>query len=183
MNDFKKNNRFGGGFKKGGFGKRPGFGNRGGFGDRGGFRGGRDIEMHSAVCASCGKTCEVPFRPNGKKPIYCKECFAENGGPSLADRNDRRDRGFQSDRRERFAPEQRNSFVVGAHSAPKQDAGLAEVKRQIEALSAKVDKIMAILSPAPVAAAPVAEAKKEEAKAAPAAKKPSAKKAVAKKKK
>lgn len=32
--------------------------------------------MHKAVCADCGKTCEVPFKPSGNRPVYCKECFA-----------------------------------------------------------------------------------------------------------
>ena len=37
--------------------------------------GDRDSEMHSAVCDSCGKDCEVPFRPTKGKPIYCDKCF------------------------------------------------------------------------------------------------------------
>ncbi len=32
-------------------------------------------EMHQAVCAECGKRCEVPFKPSGDKPIYCDRCF------------------------------------------------------------------------------------------------------------
>jgi CxxC-x17-CxxC domain-containing protein len=32
-------------------------------------------EMHKAVCADCGKECEVPFKPSGDRPVYCKECF------------------------------------------------------------------------------------------------------------
>ena len=24
---------------------------------------------------SCHTVCEVPFRPNGKKPVYCRDCF------------------------------------------------------------------------------------------------------------
>ena len=32
--------------------------------------------MHKAVCADCGKDCEVPFRPSAGRPVYCKECFA-----------------------------------------------------------------------------------------------------------
>ncbi|MFH1364523.1 MAG: CxxC-x17-CxxC domain-containing protein [Candidatus Aenigmatarchaeota archaeon] len=49
--------------------------------DRGGQRGGgfrRDFgprEMHKAVCAECGKECEVPFKPAEGRPVYCKECF------------------------------------------------------------------------------------------------------------
>lgn len=31
--------------------------------------------MHRAVCDECGKDCEVPFRPTGDKPIYCSDCF------------------------------------------------------------------------------------------------------------
>jgi len=56
-----------------------GGGNRGG--GRGGFSGGRGgfdrrpREMHKAICAECKKECEVPFKPSGDKPVYCKDCF------------------------------------------------------------------------------------------------------------
>lgn len=33
--------------------------------------------MHDAVCASCGAECQVPFLPNGERPVYCSECFAK----------------------------------------------------------------------------------------------------------
>ncbi|MFA5364313.1 MAG: CxxC-x17-CxxC domain-containing protein [Candidatus Bathyarchaeia archaeon] len=33
--------------------------------------------MHKATCAECKKECEVPFKPNGTKPVYCRECFAK----------------------------------------------------------------------------------------------------------
>lgn len=46
--------------------------NQGGGG--GGFnRGPR--EMHPAVCAACGVETEVPFKPDGRKPVYCRQCF------------------------------------------------------------------------------------------------------------
>ena len=35
----------------------------------------QDKRMHSAICTGCGAKCEVPFRPTGGKPIYCKNCF------------------------------------------------------------------------------------------------------------
>jgi CxxC-x17-CxxC domain-containing protein len=35
----------------------------------------QDKRMHSAICTECGAQCEVPFRPTGGKPIYCKNCF------------------------------------------------------------------------------------------------------------
>lgn len=68
-------------FKKGG---------RGFKGGRGGFdREGRS-SMHSAVCSTCGKTCQVPFRPTGEKPVYCRDCFAGRSAPG-GDRSNRRD--------------------------------------------------------------------------------------------
>lgn len=45
-----------------------------GFG--GGFGGPR--EMHKAICADCGQECEVPFKPSGDRPVYCKECFPKH---------------------------------------------------------------------------------------------------------
>lgn len=33
--------------------------------------------MYKAVCADCRKACEVPFKPSGDRPVYCKECFAK----------------------------------------------------------------------------------------------------------
>jgi CxxC-x17-CxxC domain-containing protein len=71
MGDFKK--RFGG--HGGGFGggsDRRG-GGRGGFGGGGRDRG--PVTMHEATCDQCGKSCEVPFRPTGEKPVYCSTCF------------------------------------------------------------------------------------------------------------
>ena len=34
-------------------------------------------EMHKAVCDDCKKECEVPFKPSGGRPIYCKDCFSK----------------------------------------------------------------------------------------------------------
>ncbi len=37
-------------------------------------------EMFEVVCADCGQTAKVPFRPRGDKPVYCAECFKNHGG-------------------------------------------------------------------------------------------------------
>src|SRR5690242_20422864 len=42
-------------------------------GDRGGFK-----TMHPATCEQCGNRCEVPFKPNGRKPVYCSNCFVRD---------------------------------------------------------------------------------------------------------
>jgi CxxC-x17-CxxC domain-containing protein len=31
--------------------------------------------MFDAVCASCGVTTQVPFRPSNDRPVYCRDCF------------------------------------------------------------------------------------------------------------
>ena len=53
--------------------ERKSFSNRE-FGDRG------DKPSYKAVCAECGESCEVPFKPAGNRPIYCSECFARQQG-------------------------------------------------------------------------------------------------------
>jgi CxxC-x17-CxxC domain-containing protein len=39
------------------------------------YRERRPREMFEAVCADCGRTASVPFRPSGVKPVYCSDCF------------------------------------------------------------------------------------------------------------
>ena len=36
----------------------------------------RNRVMHKVICADCKKECEVPFKPSGDRPVYCKECFS-----------------------------------------------------------------------------------------------------------
>ncbi|MBN1785129.1 MAG: hypothetical protein JW815_05280, partial [Candidatus Bathyarchaeota archaeon] len=31
----------------------------------------------NAVCAECGQECQVPFKPDQNRPVYCRECFAK----------------------------------------------------------------------------------------------------------
>jgi CxxC-x17-CxxC domain-containing protein len=90
---------------------------------RGGYGrdGAGDRQMFSTVCSSCGKNCEVPFKPTGEKPVYCKDCFEKMGGRSERKSLDR----------PRFGGE-RNS----------QDN---QNKHQFEAINAKLDKILNLL--------------------------------------
>ncbi len=192
---FDKKPSFGGkgGFKGGDRGGSRG-GDRGGFGgNRGGFGGGRDndrreVTMHKATCSTCGKACEVPFRPDGSKPVLCSECFGKNRSD---DRNgvDRRNDRFSNDRPKRDFNAPRKEH------APSQD--LTALKAQVTTLEAKLDEVLSLLKSKE--APKVAKAEKVEAteeateakkvvakktvakKAAPAAKKAPAKKAATKK--
>jgi CxxC-x17-CxxC domain-containing protein len=81
------------------FEKRGNFGGNKRFGG-GGFGGGEKPEMHQATCADCGNTCEVPFKPNGKKPVYCRDCFRKEEGGNDFKKFDkpRRDFGGREER-------------------------------------------------------------------------------------
>ena len=35
-------------------------------------------QMFAAVCAQCGKDCEVPFQPREDRPVYCSDCYNSN---------------------------------------------------------------------------------------------------------
>lgn len=147
-------------FKKSGFSKGPrnfsdfkkrddkkgGFGNRGG-GDRG-SRGG--VTMHRAVCDQCGKSCELPFRPTGDKPVFCSECF---GGSS-------NDRGNTRERTSSFARGNDRSFSdkksFGRDERPKTYSNESRnstpsitvedieksVQKQFDVLHKKLDRLM-----------------------------------------
>ncbi|MEM0467472.1 MAG: CxxC-x17-CxxC domain-containing protein [Candidatus Thermoplasmatota archaeon] len=40
---------------------------------RGGF--GAPREMHKVTCSECGTETEVPFKPDGTRPVYCRDCY------------------------------------------------------------------------------------------------------------
>jgi CxxC-x17-CxxC domain-containing protein len=91
--------------------------------------------MHQAVCSNCGKTCEVPFKPNGSKPVFCRECFQAN-------------RTGDSSRRPSFEdrrPQNNTPILI-----PQQP----NYKEQLDAMNSKLDKIMNLLITAKTVAAP-----------------------------
>ncbi len=180
MNDFKKK-PFGGRDNRGGgnFGNKREFGRPSFGGDRGRDSGPK--EMFQAICASCGKTCEVPFKPNGRKPVYCKECFAANGGQDGGSRDFAPKRDFGSKpsfNKPQYNNESKQTFKLEGSN------GIGDLKKQMEFMNIKLDKLIEILSdkapanksseptPKPVAAViETPEKKKSLKKAAPKKKK------------
>ena len=78
-------------------------------------------QYHRAICADCKKECEVPFRPTGDRPVYCKECFSKRkAGASFKERHDnkpreeafvpRRDFGAKERRPRRHPGEKKANF-------------------------------------------------------------------------
>ncbi len=37
----------------------------------------RERTYTQVICADCNKECEIPFKPSGGRPVYCKECFSK----------------------------------------------------------------------------------------------------------
>lgn len=108
---------FGGNRRSFGGPRRSFGGDRGSFGDRRSFSG--PSVMHDAICNQCGKNCQVPFRPNGSKPVMCSACFqpSENRGAG----------SFGAPR---------------SHASSHQASPNPEVLKQI---NAKLDKILKVL--------------------------------------
>jgi len=126
MGNFQGGGNRGGGFRGGNGGGRPSFG-----GNRGGDRG--PVTMHKAVCDECHKSCEVPFRPSGDKPIYCNDCFGDKRG------NEAPRRPFNDDRapRREFNDRPAQSSFSKPVSAPVSD----DTKKQLVEISSKLDRL------------------------------------------
>lgn len=175
MNNFKD-----GGFKRGGkdFGGRPKFGGGGtpsrgrrpigGFSDKGNRPQGK-MELFTATCSACRKSCEVPFRPNSDKPVYCSACFGKKNSDDTreergGDRNDFRTRNDSRSERTSYAKPQRDSNV-SYNEAPRvqKDLGLEEVKRQLATIESRLNRILDIINPPiPPTKAPVIKVVVEE---------------------
>jgi CxxC-x17-CxxC domain-containing protein len=129
MGEFQRGGNRGGGFRGGNGGGRPSFG-----GNRGGDRG--PVTMHKAVCDECQKSCEVPFRPSGDKPIFCNECFSSKKGAD--DRGPRKD--FGGDRAPRREFNDRPSFSKPV-SAPVGD----DTKKLLSEMNSKLDRLVSAI--------------------------------------
>ncbi|MBI4407510.1 MAG: hypothetical protein HY565_03355 [Candidatus Kerfeldbacteria bacterium] len=175
-----------GGFRGGRDSGRGGYGgNRGGggFSARGGSAyGGRDRnedrEMFQATCTECGKSCEVPFKPSGGKPVLCRDCFRVARGNDHGDRGDRgsRDSGSRDFSYRDVNDRHSEGGNVGGKSAEHFDQQFAQ-------LNEKLDRILKRLTPAYTREAPAETvvAAESEAFTSPDPKKVAKKKATKKK--
>ena len=34
-------------------------------------------QLYDVKCAKCGKQTQVPFKPSGDRPVYCRDCYME----------------------------------------------------------------------------------------------------------
>ena len=50
----------------------------GGYGGGGGGGYRQQREMYPVVCATCGKSTQVPFEPRNGRPVYCSDCYSKS---------------------------------------------------------------------------------------------------------
>lgn len=95
-------------------------------------------QLYKAVCANCGNDCEVPFKPTGSKPVFCRNCFDKQGGSDRGGRSNfsRDSRGLRDSRGRRDS----DNFQNRASNQP-------NYQEKFDALNAKLDRILAILEP------------------------------------
>lgn len=102
----------------------------------------RDTTLFDATCSACHKPCKVPFAPNGRKPVYCRECFIPK-----ADTPERGARpSFDKSKSSRFAS---SEFAPrSSYPRPTERAGAVAADttaKQLSDLTAKVDKILRMM--------------------------------------
>ncbi len=129
MDNFKGSGR---GSKGRGFGGGGSF-----FKDRG--RGGdrdREREMFRTTCSQCGRSCEVPFRPTGEKPVYCNSCFG-----AMKDSDDSRPQ------RSSFGGDRNGGFRERGNSRHENRpaSGNDDLKKQLSDVSSKLDKLISVV--------------------------------------
>ena len=39
--------------------------------------GGGPRESFKITCSNCGKEATVPFKPDGTRPVFCRDCYAK----------------------------------------------------------------------------------------------------------
>lgn len=87
----------------------------------------KDKQMHRATCVECNASCQVPFRPNGRKPIYCSNCFEQTPDGAAKSKfkreNPKKDSFVRSDRSER-------------------SSGGSDVERRLRSIEKKLDQVL-----------------------------------------
>lgn len=129
--------RFDSGGPRRSFGNRPG----GGFADK---------QLYDAECNSCHERCQVPFRPNGKKPVYCKNCF----------KPDERQGGSHF--------EKRDSGAFRPSASRPDDRRMDDIVRRLDTITATLDRLVETIEKSQRATSLRAEVRKHIPSAKPA---------------
>lgn len=95
----------------------------------GGNRFGGPVQTYKAECSKCGSICELPFRPNGRKPVFCNNCFVKS------------DASERGPRREFSA---RPSFGAD-RPAPRPDQAFNDLKAELRVVNENLERLIRIM--------------------------------------
>lgn len=124
-------------------------------------------QMFKAECSKCHRSCDVPFKPNGKKPVFCSACFVrDDEGDSRGDSRGSYQKNEYRSERPSFSPK----------PVQQEDPRIGDIKRQLSAVDEKLEMLIQMFE------ASRAVAPKENKEEVPVKAKKVAPKKVAKKK-
>ena len=106
-------------------------------GNRSNFGGQREGEMFKATCSKCNKGCEVPFKPNGKKPVFCNDCFVRDGAQDARPYDSKPRSNYSNDR----SSDRMNDRPAFA-SKPAEDGRITAMQKELASINAKLDVII-----------------------------------------
>lgn len=95
-------------------------------------------QIYKTICDTCHQACEVPFKPNGLKPVFCDACFKHTKDTGPGEYVRRKDKTIYD------APD---NFVqpinpLTSSYAPSAEVKMAELKRELASANAKLDKLI-----------------------------------------
>jgi CxxC-x17-CxxC domain-containing protein len=106
------------------------------FGDK------KDVTLYKATCTTCGAACEVPFRPDGSKPVLCRDCFAaKNAAPTNATNRDR----FTANELVGHKPQRDYGAPVAPRPVARDSADYALLVKQLAVVEGKVNQILELI--------------------------------------
>lgn len=139
MNNYQDRGSRGGGFRGGNRDGGAAFQKKSWGADRGGDR---EKPMFKATCSKCGKSCEVPFRPTGEKPVYCRDCFNANRDPNDSRGGSRPDFNRSAPRRD-FGD--KPNFRSDSRPDPRLSLANDDIKKQLSDISFKLDRLLSAI--------------------------------------
>ncbi len=100
----------------------------------------RPTTIYKTICDTCHQACEVPFKPNGKKPVFCDACFKNMREPIVESTYVRR--------KDKTVFDTPDNFVApsGLSQSVDTNATIMQLKRELASANAKLDKLIDMFS-------------------------------------
>jgi len=103
-----------------------------------------NIELHDATCQSCGKNFKAPFKPDGKRPVYCKNCLKNKESPIF---NSLPTVSLKESSKDFIPQTKKNRFVKEELKSNKKEIDLLGLKEVIKKAKQEKKKEKGIIQP------------------------------------